>query len=124
MRPRLGRYRRRCATAVSEAKKVATENGWEVLNKAMQIMGGIGYTSVYPVERLMRDGRLSLIWTGSNEIMNLLIQHEYYKDLQKTSSLVRNIEEDALTPDEEEESLFLMRVSAIGWRNPMTGRMS
>ncbi|MCP4689742.1 MAG: acyl-CoA/acyl-ACP dehydrogenase, partial [Desulfobacterales bacterium] len=48
---------------VSEAKKVATENGWEVINKAMQIMGGIGYTTVYPIERLLRDGRLSMIWT-------------------------------------------------------------
>jgi alkylation response protein AidB-like acyl-CoA dehydrogenase len=91
---------------VSEAKKLATENGWEVLNKAMQIMGGIGYTTVYPIERLLRDGRLSMIWTGSNEIMNLLIQHEYYKELSKRAGQARDVEEDALNPEQEEEKHF------------------
>ncbi len=47
----------------------------------MQVMGGIGYTNVYPIERLLRDTRLLMIWTGTNEIMNLLIQHEYYNEL-------------------------------------------
>jgi len=88
---------------VSEAKKVATENSWEVVNKAMQIMGGIGYTTVYPIERLLRDGRLSMIWTGSNEIMNLLIQHEYYKELNAKAGQARDIEQDAVTPDEAEK---------------------
>jgi acyl-CoA dehydrogenase len=88
---------------VSEAKKVATENSWDVVNKAMQIMGGIGYTTVYPIERLLRDGRLSMIWTGSNQIMNLLIQHEYYKELRKRAGQARDIEQDAVTPDEEEK---------------------
>ncbi len=68
---------------VSEAKKFATDAAWEVANKAMQVMGGIGYTDVYPIERVVRDIRLSQIWTGTNEIMNLLIQHEYYKKVLK-----------------------------------------
>ncbi|MBW1797463.1 MAG: acyl-CoA/acyl-ACP dehydrogenase [Deltaproteobacteria bacterium] len=91
---------------VSEAKKVATENAWDVLNKAMQIMGGIGYTTVYPIERLLRDGRLSMIWTGSNEIMNLLIQHEYYKELFRKEGQARNVELDALNPEQEEEKHY------------------
>ncbi len=91
---------------VSEAKKVATENGWEVLNKAMQIMGGIGYTTVYPIERLLRDGRLSMIWTGSNEIMNLLIQHEYYKELERSAGQARDVEDDALNPEQVEEKHY------------------
>lgn len=64
---------------VSEAKYFATEVGWDVVNKAVQILGGIGYTQVYPIERMLRDMRLAPIWTGSNEIMKLLIQHETYK---------------------------------------------
>jgi len=68
---------------VSEAKKVGTEAAWTVINNAMQIMGGIGYTSIYPIERFLRDCRLSMIWTGTNEIMNLLIQHEYYEELKE-----------------------------------------
>ncbi len=91
---------------VSEAKKIATENGWEVINKAMQIMGGIGYTTVYPIERLLRDGRLSMIWTGSNEIMNLLIQHEYYKELGKRAGQARDIEDDALNPEQGDEKHY------------------
>ncbi|MFZ5819804.1 MAG: acyl-CoA dehydrogenase family protein [Chloroflexota bacterium] len=42
-------------------------------------MGGIGYTDIYPVERLLRDVRLITTWTGTNEIMDLVIQSEFYK---------------------------------------------
>jgi len=88
---------------VSEAKKIGTEAAWAVINNAMQIMGGIGYTSIYPIERFLRDCRLAMIWTGTNEIMNLLIQHEYYKELKKRKIEPRNVEEDAITPDDEEK---------------------
>jgi acyl-CoA dehydrogenase len=88
---------------VSEAKKVGTEAAWGVINNAMQIMGGIGYTSIYPIERFLRDCRLAMIWTGTNEVMNLLIQHEYYKELKKRKIEPRNVEEDAITPDDEEK---------------------
>ncbi|MBI5606214.1 MAG: acyl-CoA/acyl-ACP dehydrogenase [Deltaproteobacteria bacterium] len=88
---------------VSEAKKVGTEAAWQVINNAMQIMGGIGYTTVYPVERMLRDCRLAMIWTGTNQVMNLLIQHEYYKELKKRQGQTRDIEGDAINPDEEEK---------------------
>jgi len=42
-----GDDQRRCRRLVSEAKKFATETAWQVVNHAMQIMGGIGYTNVY-----------------------------------------------------------------------------
>ncbi|MBT8372424.1 MAG: acyl-CoA/acyl-ACP dehydrogenase [Deltaproteobacteria bacterium] len=80
---------------VSEAKRYATDTAWEIANKAMQIMGGIGYTDVYPIEKVVRDIRLSQIWTGTNEIMNLLIQHEYYKEVLESAQEVRNLELDA-----------------------------
>ena len=91
---------------VSEAKKVATENSWEVINKAMQIMGGIGYTDVFPVERLLRDARLTMIWTGTNEIMNLMIQHEYYKELRKDQGQKRPVEDDAKNADALDEKVY------------------
>ena len=78
-----GRVRR----LVSESKKFATEAAWSVVNHAMQILGGIGYTGVYPIERLLRDARLALIWTGTNEIMDLVIQHEYYREFLVKSRL-------------------------------------
>lgn len=91
---------------VSEAKKVATEAAWQTVNDAMQIMGGIGYTDVYPIERLLRDCRLPLIWTGTNEVMNLLIQHEYYKELLSRGPQGRDIEGDALSADQADEKVF------------------
>jgi acyl-CoA dehydrogenase len=91
---------------VSQAKKFATDTAWEVANKAMQIMGGIGYTDVYPIEKIMRDIRLSQIWTGTNEIMSLLIQHEYYKEVLVGGQDVRNVELDASGQDADAEKCY------------------
>jgi alkylation response protein AidB-like acyl-CoA dehydrogenase len=87
---------------VSEAKKFATEAAWEITNNAMQIMGGIGYTDVYPIERALRDTRLSMIWTGTSQIMDLLIQHEYYHEVLDQAYNRRKMEKDAMNPDESE----------------------
>jgi acyl-CoA dehydrogenase len=97
-----GRIRR----LVSESKKFATDTAWYVVNDAMQIMGGIGYTNIYPIERLLRDARLMMIWTGTNEIMNLVIQHEYYKELLNFSPITRDVEADAINSNLEEEKIF------------------
>jgi acyl-CoA dehydrogenase len=39
-------------------------------------MGGIAYTNVYHIERMLRDTRLAMIWTSTNEVINLIIQHQ------------------------------------------------
>ncbi len=91
---------------VSEAKKIATDTAWEVVNNAMQVMGGIGYTNVYPIERALRDIRLASIWTGTNQIMDALIQHEYYNELEQDMESKRDIERDALHGEDEEEKVF------------------
>ncbi len=91
---------------VSESKKFSTKACWKVINNAMQIMGGIGYTTVYPIERLLRDARLGEIWTGTTEIMNLIIQHEYYNEKLSEKWLGRDIELDAIDADQEEEKHF------------------
>jgi acyl-CoA dehydrogenase len=69
-------------------------------------MGGIGYTNVYPIERLLRDARLMTIWTGTNEIMNLVIQHEYFKEILAHTPSTRNVETDALNADVEGEKVY------------------
>lgn len=89
---------------VSEAKKFATESAWTVVNHAMQVLGGIGYTDIYPVERLLRDTRLITIWTGTNEIMDLVIQHEFYRQFLAAKAAGRDVESDAAgagLPDEK-----------------------
>jgi len=89
----------------SEAKRVATENAWDIVNSSMQIMGGIGYTDVYPIERALRDVRLGMIWTGTSEIMNLMIQHEYYNEVLDPAYNRRIMEDDATHPDATERCL-------------------
>jgi len=93
---------------VSESKKFITEAAWEVANDCMQVMGGIGYTSVYPLERIVRDIRLSMIWVGTNEIMSLIIQNEWYKEYLKVLSKekVRDVEQDAPHAHEAEEKVY------------------
>jgi hypothetical protein len=72
----------------------------------MQIMGGIGYTSVYPIERLLRDARLIMIWTGTNEVMDLIIQHEYYRELLASPPQTRDTEADAQEAHRTEEKVY------------------
>ncbi|MGD2125322.1 MAG: acyl-CoA dehydrogenase family protein [Desulfobacteraceae bacterium] len=91
---------------VSEAKKTSTEMLWSVINDCMQIMGGIGYTNVYPIERFLRDARLQMIWTGTNEIMNLLVQHEFYRELLSKKEASRDVERDAIDEEGEDEKVY------------------
>jgi alkylation response protein AidB-like acyl-CoA dehydrogenase len=99
-----GRIRR----MISQSKKISSEVAWEVINQCMQVVGGIGYTNVYPLERILRDIRLSMIWVGTNEIMQLIIQTEWYKEFEKTvgQSKVRDVENDAVNAHEIEEKVF------------------
>ena len=91
---------------VSESKKFSTKACWKIINNAMQIMGGIGYTTVYPIERILRDSRIGEIWTGTTEIMNLIIQHEYYKELLSEKWFDRDVEQDAIDSEAGEEKHF------------------
>ncbi|CFX52625.1 Acyl-CoA dehydrogenase/oxidase C-terminal [Syntrophomonas zehnderi OL-4] len=97
-----------CRRLVSEGKKFVTEQCWDVANLSMQVMGGIGYTDVYPIEKILRDMRLSMIWVGSNEIMNVIVQHEWYEERKKelANNTKRNSELDALNAFDEEEKIY------------------
>jgi acyl-CoA dehydrogenase len=88
---------------VSETKKFVTEAAWEAANLAMQITGGIGYTDVYPIERAVRDTRLAQIWTGTNEIMSSMIQHDLYQEFHAQRGRYRDFEKDAMHADESEK---------------------
>jgi alkylation response protein AidB-like acyl-CoA dehydrogenase len=93
---------------VSESKKFVTESCWEIANNCMQVMGGIGYTNVYPLERIVRDIRLSMIWVGTSEIMQLIIQNEWYKEYLRVLSKenVRDVEQDAPAASQDEEKIY------------------
>ena len=61
------------------AKYVGTEVAWQVADDALQIVGGMGYTTKYPVERIQRDTRAARITGGSSEMMQLIIARHLKK---------------------------------------------
>jgi alkylation response protein AidB-like acyl-CoA dehydrogenase len=93
---------------VSQTKKFVTESCQRVAHNAMQVMGGIGYTNVFPVERIVRDLRLASIWTGTNEVMSMIIANEWYRShaRQKAGADARNWELDAAQADAVDEKIY------------------
>jgi acyl-CoA dehydrogenase len=64
--PQLGMYS-------SMAKLFASDAAMEVTVEAVQVLGGYGYVSEYPVERMMRDAKITQIYEGTNEIQRVVI---------------------------------------------------
>ncbi|CAH0234137.1 Acryloyl-CoA reductase (NADH) [Microbacterium foliorum] len=62
----------RCAMA----KRFATDAGFDVANRALQLHGGYGYLQDYGIERVVRDLRVHQILEGTNEIMRLIVGRE------------------------------------------------
>jgi len=99
---------RRVRRMISEAKKFVTESCQKVAHNAMQVMGGIGYTNVFPVERIVRDLRLASIWTGTSEIMSMIIAKEWYKEYRasKEADETRDSEPDAAGAFDADEKIY------------------
>ena len=62
------------------AKLYCTDIAMEVTTDAVQILGGYGYISEYPVERMMRDAKITQIYEGTNQIQRLVIAREMVKE--------------------------------------------
>ncbi len=61
------------------AKKLATDSGSEIVDKALQMFGGYGYLKDYPIERFWRDLRVHRILEGTNEVMQMIIGRDLLK---------------------------------------------
>jgi len=57
----------------SMAKLFASDNAMKVTVEAIQVLGGYGYVNEYPVERMMRDAKITQIYEGTNEIQRVVI---------------------------------------------------
>ena len=57
----------------SMAKLFASDNAMRVTVEAVQVLGGYGYVTDYPVERMMRDAKITQIYEGTNEIQRVVI---------------------------------------------------
>jgi alkylation response protein AidB-like acyl-CoA dehydrogenase len=57
----------------AQAKRLATDTGFDVVNGCLQLHGGYGYLRDHPIERVLRDVRVHQILEGTNEIMRLIV---------------------------------------------------
>jgi alkylation response protein AidB-like acyl-CoA dehydrogenase len=62
------------------AKLYCTDVAMEVTTDAVQILGGYGYMQEYPVERMMRDAKITQIYEGTNQIQRLVIARQMLKE--------------------------------------------
>jgi alkylation response protein AidB-like acyl-CoA dehydrogenase len=62
------------------AKLYCTDVAMDVTTDAVQILGGYGYMQEYPVERMMRDAKITQIYEGTNQIQRLVIAREMLKE--------------------------------------------
>jgi len=60
----------------AQAKRFATDVGFEVVNGCLQLHGGYGYLRDLPIERVLRDVRVHQILEGTNEVMRLIVSRE------------------------------------------------
>ena len=60
----------------SMAKLFASDNAMKATVEAVQVLGGYGYVNEYPVERMMRDAKITQIYEGTNEIQRVIIARQ------------------------------------------------
>ena len=63
----------RCSKQAAMAKLSASETAMRVTTKALQMFGGYGYTNDYPMERMMRDAKITEIYEGTSEVQRIVI---------------------------------------------------
>ncbi len=61
------------AVAAAHAKLFASETAMNVTTKCLQLFGGYGYTRDYPIERMMRDAKITEIYEGTSEVQRMVI---------------------------------------------------
>ena len=62
----------------AQAKLFASETAMEVTTKAVQLHGGYGYTREYPVERMMRDAKITEIYEGTSEVQRIVVANDIF----------------------------------------------
>ncbi|MFM8303981.1 MAG: acyl-CoA dehydrogenase family protein [Actinomycetota bacterium] len=71
--------------AAAMAKLFASDTAMSVTTDAVQLFGGAGYTADFPVERMMRDAKVTQIYEGTNQIQRVVIGRRLLDDLSPTA---------------------------------------
>jgi alkylation response protein AidB-like acyl-CoA dehydrogenase len=75
-------------------KSYATDVAMEVTTDAVQIFGGYGFMKDYPIEKYMRDAKITQIYEGTNQIQRMVIARNLIKEAGHLSHLRRYIPEE------------------------------
>ena len=70
--------------SASIAKFYSTESAQEVVDQALQIFGGYGYTKMFPIEKLYRDVRLLRIYEGTSEVQRIIVAGHLLSNYRST----------------------------------------
>jgi len=70
---------RDASAMASLAKYYGGDTAMYVTTEAVQILGGYGYTKEFPVERMMRDAKITQIYEGTNEIQRMVVSRHIIK---------------------------------------------
>ncbi len=74
-----GRSTTRLTFASSAAKCLASDTATAVTTDAVQLLDGYGYVNDYPVERMMRDAKITQIYEGANQIQRMVMARQLLK---------------------------------------------
>ena len=77
--------------SASISKLYGSETALEVVNEALQIFGGYGYTKMFPIEKLLRDVRLLRIYEGTSEIQRLILADYLLKEYQPAAPALEDL---------------------------------
>ena len=81
----------------AECKYFATEVAMDVTTKAVQIFGGYGYMRDYPIEKYMRDAKITQIYEGANQIQKMVIARNLIKEANRLDHLDGFIPQESQT---------------------------
>lgn len=104
----------------SIAKFYATEAAVQVLNDALQIFGGYGYTRMYPIEKLLRDTRLLPIYEGTSEVQRIIIAGYL---LGSYASIMPPLDEVPILIGDHDISGDAEGSGTAAWRCPLCGHI-
>ncbi|MBW2563031.1 MAG: acyl-CoA dehydrogenase family protein [Deltaproteobacteria bacterium] len=102
----------------SMAKFYSTEAALQVVNEALQIFGGYGYTKMFPLEKLLRDTRLFTIYEGTSEIQRMIVSgHAMYA----YKPVMPPLEDLPLHKEKGPDGMSPMDDGTTAWRCRMCG---
>ena len=74
-----GKIKGRYSVEAAKAKLIAARTAMDVTTRCLQLFGGYGYTRDYPIERMMRDAKITEIYEGTSEVQMMVISGDLLK---------------------------------------------